>query len=56
MGGGGIVFLFILFGSFLEHAGMISLFNNIALAARHARNAMAATCSRRISVTGGNRF
>ena len=25
------IFLFILFGSFLEHAGMISLFNNIAL-------------------------
>jgi TRAP transporter 4TM/12TM fusion protein len=25
------IFLFILFGSFLEHAGMISLFNNVAL-------------------------
>jgi TRAP transporter 4TM/12TM fusion protein len=25
------IFLFILFGSFLEHAGMVSLFNNIAL-------------------------
>ncbi|HEX8010913.1 MAG TPA: TRAP transporter large permease subunit, partial [Casimicrobiaceae bacterium] len=25
------IFLFILFGSFLEHAGMINLFNNIAL-------------------------
>src|SRR5207244_7276901 len=25
------IFLFILFGSFLEHAGMIRLFNNVAL-------------------------
>src|SRR5450631_4246967 len=32
------IFLFILFGSFLEHAGMISLFNNIALGfVGHAR-------------------
>jgi TRAP-type uncharacterized transport system fused permease subunit len=25
------IFLFILFGSFLEHAGMINLFNSLAL-------------------------
>jgi len=32
------IFLFILFGSFLEHAGMIALFNNIALGfVGHAR-------------------
>ncbi|NDP42485.1 MAG: TRAP transporter permease [Aromatoleum sp.] len=32
------IFLFILFGSFLEHAGMINLFNNIALGfVGHAR-------------------
>jgi len=32
------IFLFILFGAFLEHAGMISLFNNIALGfVGHAR-------------------
>ena len=32
------IFLFILFGSFLEHAGMVSLFNNIALGfVGHAR-------------------
>lgn len=32
------IFLFILFGSFLEHAGMISLFNNVALGfVGHAR-------------------
>src|SRR5438552_6177870 len=32
------IFLFLLFGSFLEHAGMISLFNNIALGfVGHAR-------------------
>ena len=32
------IFLFILFGSFLEHAGMVNLFNNIALGfVGHAR-------------------
>lgn len=33
------IFLFILFGSFLEHAGMIRLFNNVAMGfVGHARS------------------
>jgi TRAP transporter 4TM/12TM fusion protein len=36
------IFLFILFGSFLEHAGMVNLFNNIALGfVGHARGGAA---------------
>jgi len=38
------IFLFILFGSFLEQAGMIKLFNDIALDSRRAQGGPAKVC------------